>query len=209
MLENILNWLAREIISLINSLGYGGVFLLMALESANIIIPSEIIMPFSGFLVARGNFSFWGVVFWGAAGNLVGSIFSYKLASGIISLREKSKVVKFLIPQSLLEKSQRWFFRWGEATTFFSRLLPIIRTFISFPAGLGKMKFWRFCLYTFLGSFLWSTLLTYLGLVLGENWPTLRTYFEKFDYLVAALIVGSVVFWLIKHLNGSRNKKSV
>ncbi|KKS83106.1 MAG: hypothetical protein UV58_C0001G0033 [Candidatus Wolfebacteria bacterium GW2011_GWC1_43_10] len=199
MLESILLWIANAVILIINSTGYIGVFVLMALESANIPIPSEIIMPFSGFLAAQGSFSFWGVVFWGAVGNLFGSLVSYKLAGWIVRTGEKSKIVGFFIPQSLLDKTGHWFSRWGETTVFFSRLLPVVRTFISFPAGLGKMNLLRFSLYTFLGSFVWSAFLAYIGFFLGENWHSVSYYFRKFDYLIAVLILVGFGWWAIKH----------
>ena len=204
MLESILLWIANAVILIINSTGYIGVFVLMALESANIPIPSEIIMPFSGFLAAQGSFSFWGVVFWGAVGNLFGSLVSYKLAGWIVRTGEKSKIVGFFIPQSLLDKTGHWFSRWGETTVFFSRLLPVVRTFISFPAGIAKMDIKKFSIYTFAGAFIWSTALAFAGVRMGENWELIREKMHAFDTAIGILIVIFVVWYIARHIKNSK-----
>jgi membrane protein DedA with SNARE-associated domain len=157
----------------------------MALESACFPIPSEVIMPFSGFLVFEGKFSFWLVVFWGVMGNLMGSAIAYFIGfNGGRSLVEKyGKYI--LISHHDLDLAQKWFERYGSISVFFSRILPVVRTFISFPAGVARMNFFRFSLYTILGSFIWAVILTYAGILAGENWQDLEIYFRKFDWVIA------------------------
>lgn len=177
-------------INVITGSGYGGIFLLMALESALIPIPSEIIMPFSGFLVFEEKFSFLAVVLWGTIGNLIGSIAAYFLGfyGGRPLLEKYGKYV--LISKHELDVADRWFSKYGSLSIFFSRLLPAVRTFISLPAGIAKMPFLKFCVYTFLGSLPWSFVLTYAGIIMGENWKGLEVYFRKFDWLI--LILGVI-----------------
>jgi membrane protein DedA with SNARE-associated domain len=208
MIELILATLAHWVIVTINATGYIGVFVLMAAESANIPIPSEVIMPFSGFLASQGNFLFWMVVLVGALGNLAGSLVSYYFADWIVSHKDKP-VLNFLISDSLLVTSKRWFDRYGGMTTFFSRLLPVVRTFISLPAGLGKMNVVRFSAYTFLGSFIWSAFLAWIGWILGEHWHDVSQYFRKFEYVFAGVIVVLGAWWLYKHVRGMMIKKDV
>ncbi|MBN2197780.1 DedA family protein [Candidatus Wolfebacteria bacterium] len=197
MISNILEFVSHFVLQIIEIGGYFGVFFLMALESANIPIPSEIIMPFSGFLVASGVFSFWLVVFIGAFGNLVGSIFSYWLGylvrQGFLN-KEKQKI------SEEIEKAKQWVKRFGDWAIFLSRLLPVVRTFISFPLGILKIKsLWRFSFLTLAGSFIWSVFLTYLGLILGKNWGVLESYFRKFDYLILLIILGGFIWWLWRY----------
>ncbi len=206
MIETLLAVLAAWVITVIETTGYVGVFLLMAAESANIPIPSEVIMPFSGFVAFGGTFSFWVVVVVGALGNLFGSLVSYFFAGWIVRHRDKL-FLRFLISDDILALSERWFSRYGEATAFFSRLLPIVRTFISLPAGLGKMPLVKFSLYTFAGSLLWSALLAWIGWVLGANWHNLSQYFRQFDYLILVLLVVGVVWWGWKHVRGMMKNK--
>lgn len=177
------------VISVISSTGYFGIFFLMALESACIPIPSEIIMPFSGFLVFEDKFSFPWVVFWGTIGNLIGSIAAYGVGyyGGRPLLEKYGKF--FLISRHDLDLADKWFAKYGNLSIFFSRMLPAVRTFISLPAGIARMSFWRFCLYTFLGSLPWSFFLTYAGLIMGENWHGLEVYFRKFDWAMAVLTI--------------------
>jgi len=202
--EFILEWLSSIIISVIENTGYAGIAFLMALESANIPVPSEIIMPFSGYLVFSGEFNFTWVVVWGALGNLVGSIVSYYL--GYFGGRPMlEKYGKFLfITKRDLELSDRWFRKYGTLTIFVSRVLPVVRTFISFPAGIARMNIWKFSLYTFGGALIWSYVLTYAGVIMGENWTYLEVYFRKFDWLIAALVILVAGWWIWRH---ARNMK--
>ncbi|MBI4709113.1 MAG: DedA family protein [Candidatus Portnoybacteria bacterium] len=205
MVSVILSWLASLVINIIDAGGYFGVTLLMALESACIPIPSEVIMPFSGFLVSQGKFVLWQVVLWGTIGNLIGSIIAYAVGFyGGRRLAEKyGKYV--LVSHNDLALADKWFKKYGQATVFFSRLLPIVRTFISLPAGIAKMDFKKFCFYTFAGALPWSLALTYVGVALGENWDILKIYFHKFDLLIGILIILGAGWWIFRHLN-MRNK---
>lgn len=206
MVSAILAWLSSIIISVISSTGYFGIFLLMALESACIPIPSEVIMPFSGFLVWGGRFELLPVVLWGALGNLAGSIAAYAVGAWG-GRRLIAKYGKYLlISCSDLDLADRWFAKYGQAAVFFSRLLPVVRTFISLPAGIARMDFKKFCIYTLAGSLPWSFFLAYAGMILGENWEGLKVYFHKFDLLIGILLVLGIFWWVKRHFN-QKNKK--
>lgn len=190
MLEAILETLSLFVLNTIEAWGSAGVFVLMALESANIPIPSEIIMPFSGFLVSRGVFNFWGIILVGALGNLAGSLVSYYAAVPLTKyLRYKREFIA----------AEKWYERFGEWSIFIGRLLPIIRTFISFPAGMFKVNVWRFSILTFAGSFLWVWLLTYIGFFLGENWDIIGPYFRKFDFVIVGVVIIGFLWWIWHH----------
>ncbi len=200
MIAGVLSFIGSLVIKFISVSGYIGVFFLMALESACIPIPSEIIMPFSGFLANEGRFIFWLIVVLGAAGNLFGSIAAYVFGFyGGRPFMEKYGKYFFIIPADL-ERADRWFLKYGQVTVFFSRLLPVVRTFISLPAGISKMNFKKFCLYTLVGSLLWSFFLAYVGLVMGENWGVIKIYFERFDLVVGLLAILAVFWWTRKHI---------
>lgn len=200
MVYEIFALVASFTVNTISSLGYFGVAFLMALESACIPIPSEIIMPFSGFLVFTEKFSLWPVVFWGAMGNLIGSIVAYFVGyyGGRPLIERYGKYL--LISHHDLEIVHNWFEKYGKISIFFSRLLPVVRTFISFPAGIARMPFWQFSLYTFLGSLPWAFVLTYSGIVAGENWPMLENYFKKFDWLIGIVIVAGIGWYVFKKI---------
>jgi membrane protein DedA with SNARE-associated domain len=200
MIYELLATVSSFIINIISSLGYPGVVILMALESACIPIPSEIIMPFSGYLVFIERFSLWPVIFWGTIGNLIGSIIAYfiGLYGGRPLIEKYGRYI--LISRHDLERAQRWFEKYGTFSIFFSRLLPVVRTFISLPAGIARMPFWKFSLYTFAGSLPWSFILTYIGLLTGENWSNIENYFRKFDWLIIILIISLLGWWLWKKL---------
>jgi membrane protein DedA with SNARE-associated domain len=200
MVTRILEILAGFIISVISTLGYAGIVLLMAIESACIPLPSEVIMPFSGYLVFAGRFNLWLVALAGAAGCVVGSIAAYYagLYGGRPFIEKYGRYI--LISHHDLDMADRWFARWGEATIFFSRLLPVVRTFISFPAGVSRMHFGRFVLYTFIGSYPWCLALAYVGMILGDQWKTIRVYFHKFDLLIGVAILAAVALFLWRHL---------
>ena len=201
----ILSTIANWIISVISSLGYGGVVLLMAIESANIPLPSEVIMPFSGFLVAKGELNLWLVGLAGAIGCVVGSVVSYWVGvkGGRPLIEKYGKYI--LVSHHDLDIADKWFKKHGELTVFVGRLLPVIRTVISFPAGISKMNFPRFVIYSFLGSFPWTLALAYLGQKLGENWENLRGYFHGLDWVILGLIVLGIVWWVFRHLK-NRNR---
>ncbi len=183
----------------------------MVLESALIPIPSEVTMPFAGYLVSAGQLSFIMVVIIGTFGNLVGSWIGYAIGYFLeetIIVGLIKKYGKFiLISTNEYDRSLKWFNKFGEKITFFSRILPAVRTFISLPAGLAKMNFWKFSIYTFLGSLLWSGILTYVGVYLGQKWESIGGIFRKFDLVIAALLVLAILFYVNHKLKIVKFKK--
>jgi len=182
--------------------------LLMGIESACIPLPSEVIMPFSGYLVHAGRFSLIGVAVAGAVGCNLGSFIAYSVGAwGGRPLAERyGRYV--LVTRHDLEMADRWFARYGDWTVFFSRLLPVVRTFIALPAGIARMNFLRFNVYTFLGSLPWCWALAYAGMKLGDRWTTLRTYFHRFDAVVGVLLViGAVWFFRNRWINRLRTEQ--
>ena len=181
----------------IGSAGVVAVFLLMTLESACIPIPSEAIMLFAGFSVSKGELTMVGIVTAGVLGNLAGSWIAYAVGYyGRLDLLEKNKLIH--ISPKHLAWADSWFERYGAPTVFFSRMLPIVRTFISLPAGVAKMPFWRFSVYTLAGSIPWVLALAIIGEKVGDNWEDWRHKLGYLDYLVLAAIVGGVIYLLIK-----------
>ena len=193
--------------SLYGAVGYLGVAIAMAIESAMIPLPSELILPYAGFLVSdpsqiepltRGAWGFWGVVIAATIGNTVGSLIAYAIGAwgGRPFLERYGRYL--LIRPHEIELAERFFERYGAATAFFSRLLPIVRTFISFPAGVARMPLGTFIAYSTAGAFLWSILLVYAGTVLGANWTAIRHALQPFDLLIAVgvvAVVGLFVWW--------------
>jgi len=208
MVSLILGYISNLILAVITKIGYFGVFFLMLLQSFNVPIPSEITMPFSGFLAQRGVFNFWSVVLLGAVGNLVGAVVSYYLAVYLISekIRNKYRILRILLSDTRLDLAQEWFEKYGAFSVFFSRLLPVVSTFISFPAGLARMKISVFVFLTFLGSFIWCLFLTYLGFFLGENWTIIGAYFREFDYLILIFILVAAILWIWRRFYLKQNK---
>lgn len=197
---DIINNLANFVIQTISNTGYLGIFALMIAESALIPIPSEIIMPFSGYLVSTGKFNPILVIIAGSIGNLVGSLIAYVI--GIKLGREI--ILKYgkyiLIKKSHLDWTESFFKKYGDRSTFVSRLLPAIRTYISLPAGVAKMNLKKFVLYTFAGSIIWSTMLTYVGVILGEEWTKIRQYSDYIDGLVIIAIIIIVIIIIKKKI---------
>ena len=204
MVTQLIEALGIWIIGVISALGYGGIVLCMAIESACIPLPSEIIMPFSGYLACTGRFNIWWTGIAGAAGCVAGSVAAY--AAGVYGGRPFiEKYGKYiLISHHDLELADRWFTRYGDWAIFFSRLLPVVRTFISLPAGISRMPFWRFVLYTFTGSVPWCLLLAWIGMKLGSNWNTLRNYFHRADLAIGILIAAGAAWWIWRHVKGLR-----
>jgi membrane protein DedA with SNARE-associated domain len=200
MITGLIEKLSIFIIAGISSMGYWGILAMMAIESACIPLPSEVIMPFSGYLVFTGRFNFWLVGLVGAIGCNVGSAVAYYVgAHGGRPLIEKYGRY-ILIAHEDLEWADRWFLRYGDATVFFSRLLPVIRTFIAFPAGVVRMNLLKFHLYTFVGSLPWCLALAYAGLKLGERWESLSVYFHRMDLVLGIVIVAGVIYFVKRHL---------
>lgn len=200
MVELIGSW----IIHFISQLGYSGIFLLMTLESALIPIPSEVTMPFSGSLAALGRFNFWIVILVGALGNLVGSLLAYWLGWWGQEAVVRKIIVKYgkyvFLTEHEYDRSERWFRAHGELIVFASRVLPVVRTFISLPAGVAKMNLPRFILYTTVGSLIWSYVLTSIGVVLGNNWKSLEVYFRRFDIFILIVLVGGALWYFRRKL---------
>ncbi len=189
----------------ISSTGLPAVFILMALESACLPVPSEAIMLFAGSSVAAGELTMFGVVAAGVLGNLVGSWAAYAVGYyGRIDLLEKNKLIH--LPPKYLKWADDWFARYGDATVFFSRMLPIIRTFISLPAGVAKMPFWRFTVLTLLGCIPWVLMLSLVGKSVGDNWEEWRDHLHLLDYAVLAAAIGLVAYLLLKRWRGGGGK---
>ena len=184
------------VISFISTLGYPGIFLLSVLESALIPIPSEIIMPFSGFLVSNGTFEPVSVVLAGTFGNLVGSILTYILGIKV----GRAFILKYgkyiLFKTGHLKFTEEMFQKYGDKISFFCRLLPAIRTYISLPCGIGKANFVKFSIYTFLGSLIWNIMLTYVGIVFGHNWKNIDKYAIYLD-VVSVCVISVFIIWFI------------
>jgi membrane protein DedA with SNARE-associated domain len=195
MLDQIISALAAWIVAVISAGGYFGVLILMAIESACIPLPSEIIMPFAGYLVSVGQFTLIGAATAGALGcNLGSTVAYYVAASGGRKAFERWGAYVLISPAEL-DRADHFFARYGAITVFVGRLLPVVRTFIAFPAGLARMPMLKFQVYTFLGSWPWCFGLAYIGYVLGERWnsdPTLRKLFHEFDAVIVALLAAGV-----------------
>jgi membrane protein DedA with SNARE-associated domain len=199
MIERILSILAAFVIWVISSTGYLGIMILMAIESACIPLPSEVIMPFSGYLVYTGRFSLFWVATWGAIGCNVGSVFAYEVGfyGGRPLIEKYGRYI--LLSARELAWADRFFRRYGGSAVFIARLLPVIRTFIALPAGIARMPRLRFHVYTFLGSWPWCFGLAYLGMKLGENWRTLGKYFHQFDVVIGVLLALGLAWFVWSH----------
>lgn len=205
MIEKIISILAGFVIWGISLMGYSGVALMMAIESACIPLPSEIIMPFSGYLVSTGEFTLLGVSLAGAIGCVVGSMLAYWVGyyGGRPAAEKYGKYV--LVTRHDLDIADNFFNKYGNAAVFISRMLPVVRTFISLPAGIARMNFPKFILYTFLGSLPFCYILAYIGKKLGDNWDTLGIYFRKFDYAILVIGIVLIVWFVKRHLNIRKN----
>ena len=203
-------WFLDIITNVYDAMGWPGVVLLMGIESAGIPFPSELIMPLAGWLLieAKGD-SPWmlGMAgFYGALGNLLGSWVAYgiSLKGGRPLLRKYGRFV--LVTQHEVDRAEEWFQKYGELTVFVSRLLPVVRTFISIPAGIARMNLWKFSFYTFIGSYPWSLGLAYGGYKLGENWEDLREVMRPFDFPIAGVIAVVVIWFIYKRIKAIRSE---
>jgi membrane protein DedA with SNARE-associated domain len=198
MLEGLVAAVTAFIVGAISAGGYGGIAFLMAIESACIPLPSEIIMPFAGYLVYRGELGLVGVSVAGALGCVVGSLAAYAVGArgGRPAIERWGRWV--LLSPRELALADRWFERWGRHTVFWARLLPVVRTFIALPAGVARMELWPFVWLTFVGSLPWCGVLAYAGLRLAENWSRVRESLHGLDVTVA-VVVGLGVAWMIWH----------
>jgi membrane protein DedA with SNARE-associated domain len=199
MLDHVISLLASWIVAVISAGGYLGIVALMAIESACIPLPSEIIMPFAGYLVSLGRLSLIGAATAGAIGCNLGSTIAY-----VVAARGGRKVIErwgayVLIRPVELDRAEKFFARYGAITVFVGRLLPVIRTFISFPAGLARMPMLKFQIYSFVGSWPWCFALAYVGMLLGARWdsdPTLRRLFHEFDAVIAAVLIAGLAWFV-------------
>ncbi len=211
MIARIIGILSGFIVAVISALGYSGIVLLMAIESACIPLPSEVIMPFSGYLVYTGRFNLWAVGVAGALGCVLGSLVAYWVGmhGGRRLIERYGRFI--LISTHDLDLADRWFARYGEIIVFASRLLPVVRTFIAFPAGVARMNLSRFILYTFAGSLPWCLGLAYIGQKLGEEWDkneTLKSWFHRFDFVIGIIGLLFAVWWVWRHIKNSRAEGS-
>lgn len=209
MIARVIELVSILIVSTISRLGYAGIVLLMGIESACIPLPSEIIMPFSGYLVYAGRFNLWAVGVAGAFGCVVGSLVAYSVGmyGGRPLIEKYGRYI--LISRHDLDLADRWFDRFGEVIVLASRLLPVIRTFIAFPAGVARMNLKKFVIYTFLGSLPWCLGLAYAGQKLGEQWdknPTLKSLFHRFDFVIGIILLAAVVWWVWRHVKHIRSE---
>lgn len=196
--------LSDWITTVITTLGYPGVFFLMAGESACLPIPSEVVLPFAGYVAYRGSFDLTAIVLIATVGQVAGAVAAYYVGA----FGGRPLVVRYgkyvLLDSAHLATADRWFDRWGSKAIFASRLLPIVRTFIAFPAGVAKMDIKRFILYTFVGSLPWTFALTFLGYKLGPHWENILKFFEKMDIVVAAVIAAGIVYLVLRARRGAR-----
>ena len=205
MISYFIELITEWILAIITRFGYTGIFVTMALESAAISIPSEVVLPFSGFLSSRGELNFWLVVIVASLANLVGSIFIYWVGYyGGRPLLERYGKYVFLHRQEI-DKMDRWLAKYQSWAAFFTRLIPALRTFSSLIIGAAKgINFAKFAVFTFLGSFIWNLLLAYAGFVAGENWDFLHPYFEKAHNVIAAAIILIVAAFVYRHFKKGR-----
>jgi membrane protein DedA with SNARE-associated domain len=199
-LEAILTHLGQFVEYMISAFGYAGVFLAMAIESACIPLPSEIILPFTGYMVFTGHFGFWQSTIAATLGNLFGGLVAYYVGvwGGRPFLQRYGRY--FFINRRELAWTERLFEHYGEATVFVGRMLPIVRTFISLPAGIARMNPLKMATYTTIGAFFWCALLIFVGQKLGENWNSLKPYFHRADVVVGGVIVLAVIYVVWIHL---------
>jgi membrane protein DedA with SNARE-associated domain len=206
ILSEILAAVGSFALSTISLLGYAGIFFLMMLESMIVPVPSELVMPFAGFLVAQGNFNFILVIIASTLGSITGSLlFFYIGKTGGHTLVEKyGKYV--LVDMDDIKKTEEWFHKRGELTVFLARLIPVVRHLISFIAGIGNMNVKKFTLYTILGATLWNGILTYLGFILGQHWNEVSQYIEELDVGIVVLLVICCLYFVYRHILRKRKK---
>lgn len=200
MVHHILGILAEWVTMVQTTLGYPGIVFLMGVESACIPLPSELIMPFAGYLVSKGVFSLWGATLAGSIGCVVGGWVAYWVGyyGGRPFVAKYGKYI-LLNPEDVY-KAEKLFEKYGEIIAFISRMLPVIRTFIALPCGIVRMNFWKFTIYSFLGSIPFCFALTWFGMKLGENWATIGVYFHKADLVIGTLILIGAYFWIKHHI---------
>ena len=203
MVLEILNNLIEFIVSTISGSGYIGIFLLMVAESALIPIPSEVVMPFSGYLVSSGKFNAAYVIIAGSIGNLIGSLIAYYIGFrlGREFILRYGKYI--LLRKNHLELTESYFKKYGDRSTLISRMLPAVRTYISLPAGVAKMNLKKFSTYTLIGSIIWNSALTFIGMQLGQQWKNILHYSNYFDGIVVIGVIVAIVLFFKSRKNKS------
>lgn len=188
--------LIETVNTVILSIGYMGLMIFMFLESTMMPIPSEVVMPFAGYLIAQGKMSFFWVIATTGIASLLGSLFSYGLGyyGGIPLIRKVGHYV--LLDEDRLKWTEKWFRRYGDKTIFISRFIPIVRHLISLPAGIGRMNIKKFSIYTFFGAMIWNTLLVVAGFYLGKNYILIHKYSQMLDYAVVALLAAAFAYYV-------------
>src|SRR5512136_79780 len=208
---DLIAWGTNLILDWISNYGYGGIMLLMALESACMPVPSEIVMPFAGFLVAQGgsHMTLLGITVAGALGCTIGSIGAYVFGfyAGRPLILRYGKYI--LIRERHIITAEKWFEKWGDKATFIARLLPVIRTVISLPAGIAKMDFKKFVFYSFVGSVPWTFMLAYVGYWLGSEWESIKGVFRELDIIVVVAVIAVVAYYAYKIKRNSSKPKRV
>lgn len=200
--------LVNYIVEFIDKTGYSSVFLLMTLESMVAPVPSEAVMPFAGFLVNSGRFTFTGVIFFSTLGSIFGSLISYYLGywGGRPIVERFGKFL--LLDKKDLDITERFFQKRGDITIFISRFIPIVRHLISIPAGMGKMNIVKFCIYTIVGAGMWNGFLTYMGYILKDHWKEVMKYSHTVDIFVLALLVIFVIYYIYKFYSNHKDRKN-
>lgn len=199
------DFLLQYITHLVAAMGYGGITALMAMESMILPIPSEAVMPFAGFLWFSHQMSFWAIVLFSTLGTIIGAEISYVMGyyGGRPLVQKYGKY--FLLNNHHLEMTEKFFTKHGEIAIFFSRFIPIVRHLISIPAGVGKMKIWKFFLYTLVGGAIWNSILALTGYFLGSRWTEIRKFGEVIDIILIILIVAAVVYFIYR----KKHKKNI
>lgn len=207
IITEILRALGLFCISLISSGGYFGVFILMAMESMILPVPSELVMTFAGFLISSGEMKFALVILFATLGSLFGSLLSYYLGKYGGNRFVKRYGKYFLLNEEHLVKTERWFSKRGDLTIFIGRFIPVVRHIISIPAGIGKMSMKKFIVYTLLGAGIWNSFLAYIGYVLGNNWETIKYYFDYLSWVVLGIIILVGAYFLLREIKKRRKLK--
>ena len=208
--------LANFVIGLIQALGYPGIFVLMLLEGLLLPIPSEVVMAFGGYLAFSGGLlgaaglpAFIILLVVGSLGNLTGAYLAYMLGDygGIPLILRYGKYV--MLDESSIRRTHEWFLRYGPLSVFFTRLVPIFRTFISIPAGIARMNRASFLLLTLAGALIWDSFLIYFGYILGPHWGSILSYFDEYQYVAIAILIGIILWWFLSKLSKKRQQRTV
>ena len=206
-LASVTEQLANTATSIVHDLGLAGIFVLMLLESACIPIPSEVTMLFAGFNVANGHYSLLEITVAGVAGNLVGSWLAYAVGYyGRLELLDKHGRMLHISPKQL-DRADRWFERYGAITVLVTRVIPLVRTFISLPAGVARMPFWRFSLFTLIGCIPWVFMLGLIGKLAKQNWTSWKHALAYVDYAVLAAVVIGIIYLFVRWRRSAREPK--